>query len=80
MNQEIANSGSWVSITSIVTGLKVVKRRALVLFPERARDFSLLQTMEPTEPTIQWMPVIRRPRPKAEDEKDLAPTERMRGI
>jgi len=31
VNREIANSGSWVSIMSIVTGVKVVNRGALVI-------------------------------------------------
>jgi hypothetical protein len=46
MHHEIANNGSLVSIMNIVTGLKVVNREAFVLFPARARGFSLLQTMQ----------------------------------
>ena len=46
MNREIANSGSWVSVVSIVTGLEVGNRGVLVLFPARKRSFSLLQTMQ----------------------------------
>jgi hypothetical protein len=46
LNQEIAKNGSWVSIMSVLTGLKVVNRGGLVLFPARTRGFSLLQTMQ----------------------------------
>ena len=46
MNWEIANSGSWVRVMSVVAGLKVVKRGALVLFHAEARGFSLPQTIQ----------------------------------
>jgi hypothetical protein len=46
MNREIANSGSCVSMMSVVSGLRVVNRGDLVLFPARARGFSVLQTMQ----------------------------------
>jgi hypothetical protein len=46
MNHEIANNGRWVSIISVVTGLNVVNQRALVLFPARTRDFSVILNIQ----------------------------------
>ena len=46
VNWEIANIGSWVSVLSVVTGLKVVKGGALVLFHAEARGFSLPETIQ----------------------------------
>jgi hypothetical protein len=46
LNQEIANSGSGVSLESIVTRIKVVNGGTLVLLPARVRGFSILKTMQ----------------------------------
>jgi len=45
-NYEVAKNWSWANIINIVTRLKVANRVALVLFPTRARSFSLFQTMQ----------------------------------
>jgi len=46
VNREIGINGSWVRVLSVVTGLKFVKRGALVLFHAKSRGFSLPQTIQ----------------------------------